>query len=123
MHTEFFYENREKIRLIIILGDDMLAYMSARPDVKDLKKYIKVNFNMISKSIINDTYGTFCHMLSYKMQSEGRCGLGPDYVYLDQKYELLSTTYDEDVVHEIAELRSMSYAMIIGNTPEIAKLV
>lgn len=109
---------------MVVLGDDMLLFMHDKPQFDNLKKYIRVNFNMISKSMVSEEFGTFCHMHAYKdHDTVGKVGIGPDYIYLRYKYEILSNTYDPTVLKDVVQLRAMSYSMTLGNTPEVQALI
>lgn len=59
-HCQFVVRNQAMIEAMIFLGDDMIGFMKAKPNVEKLKKEIATQFNILSKSTYNEDYGTYC---------------------------------------------------------------
>lgn len=116
VHARFYYDNMDKIEVVFLLGDDNAAVMNAQPNDKKLRKFIADNFNMKSKNEYNTYGGTFCQMAIYK-DALGKPGLGPDFVRLKNKFEVTSGKTTPDDLNLL--MRTMSYAMFIGDTPEM----
>lgn len=60
VHAQFTIDNRCKIELMLLLGDDNLTIMNEYPNIKNLRNEIELYFNMQSKFVINSKFGTFC---------------------------------------------------------------
>nr|UNI73829.1 MAG: RNA-dependent RNA polymerase [brine shrimp endornavirus 2] len=120
VHAKFFREHKTITRLILLLGDDMLAVMSRLPNYKHLKKEISTKFNMQSKETINQYHGSFCNMIAYRLL-DGRMEVGPDIVRLKYRYEVTSGVSDKDPVKMFA--RAISYIYMIGMTREVEEII
>lgn len=60
VHADYVIANWNIIELMLKLGDDLADMLNDYPNVKDLPRYTRVNFNMISKQEISEDYGNFC---------------------------------------------------------------
>jgi len=106
--------------LMLLLGDDNI--MICKPPIT--KKEIELNsarhYNMQSEASVRADHGGFLRMLIYR-NNTGRLECAPDLVRLRRRFECLngvSESTDENV-----KMRAMSYACMIGSTPELEKLV
>jgi hypothetical protein len=118
-HAKFVSKNQELVTFVMMLGDDNCVGMLDNTDVKTFQRYISNNFNMVAKSSVG-RIGDFCHFVVYKTQS-GYWEIGPDYVRLKNRYEV--TNGASEMSDENMRMRSMSYAMTVGATPEILSLI
>lgn len=60
VHAEFIIINISRIKLILMLGDDILIFCNATLNVSGLKNRISEYFNMKAISITRDRFGSFC---------------------------------------------------------------
>jgi hypothetical protein len=119
VHCEFVKRNDENIKLMLMLGDDVLIMMERKPDVKWLSAHTKRMHNMTSKPYLSQDCGLFCCMIAFKNQL-GSCDLGPDVVRLKYRFEVtngVSQATEENII-----ARCQSYACMIGKTVEMENL-
>jgi hypothetical protein len=119
-NAEFVVKNNNIITFFMLLGDDNAVGLTEFYQVDKVKRNLRDNFNMIAKPTINRHFGDFCHFLIYRTCS-GYWELGPDYVRLRNRYEVTNGIAEATPENMIA--RTMSYAMTVGNTPEIQTLI
>jgi hypothetical protein len=119
-HAEFVYNNRDKITFVLILGDDNCIGLTMPAAHKMLRRVIADEFNMVSKSEITEGFGEFCHFLVYKT-NHGYWEMGPDFVRLKHRFEV--TNGVSEATDDNLTLRTMSYAMSLGATPEVINLI
>lgn len=120
VHSQFVITNQSSINCMLILGDDMLIICNRRPSIKNLRNDIAVNFNMQSKDNYFDNGGQFCSMIAYKT-IDNRCELGPDFVRMKFRYEVTNGVHkstDNNVL-----MRAASYLYMLGNLPNVRKVV
>nr|UNI73825.1 MAG: RNA-dependent RNA polymerase [brine shrimp endornavirus 1] len=120
VHAKFFKRNKELIKLIVFLGDDMLAMLSGRPDSKNLRNYIAVKFNMQSKESISEHVGSFCNFVAYNMDND-HAEFGPDLVRLAYRYEVTNGAHESTPEKLFA--RSISYLFLIGGTKDVIEIL
>lgn len=75
---------------------------------------------MICKPSYNEDFGTFCQFLIYNNECGG-CEMGPDYIRLKNRFEVTNGAHEAN--SENMQMRSMSYAMTLGDTPEIKQII
>jgi hypothetical protein len=119
-HAKFVFDNYQKIERIFMVGDDNLMVCNGKPFAKGLKEYIATNFNMRSKENLNAHVADYCCFLVYKTW-DGRAEMGPNIVRMRHKYELTSGKPMKS--NAILKLKSMSYCMMLGNTPEVQSII
>jgi len=119
-HSRFVQMNKSTIKLCLILGDDNLMLGTQFQGFKDLRRNIEMFYNMQSKSNLSLHHGTFCSLVAYK-RIDGTCEFGPDWVRLKRRFEIPNGVHE--VAGENLEMRSMSYAMMIGALPAMTKVV
>jgi hypothetical protein len=120
VHSEFVRENRANIECMLILGDDNLMMLNMKPNVVNLRKQIRVRYNMESKAELSDTNGAFCANIAY-IDNDGNPGLGPDIIRMKYKYEVPNGISDCNA--ENAKLKAMSYCMQLGDLPQVRELI
>jgi UDP:flavonoid glycosyltransferase YjiC (YdhE family) len=118
-HMHLFNKNKAIINLMMVLGDDMLCLTSQDPDVAGLRKQIERRYNMQSKSKVDQHQGTFCCMIAYKTK-DGLTEMGPDYIRLRRRFEVTNGVHE--ATEENMNMRSMSYAMMLGPIPQVTSL-
>jgi hypothetical protein len=120
VHTEFVIDNINNIKVMLVLGDDNAAVLDKLPSKKHLKHHIATKYNMASKEQVSKDYATFCSMIMGKSITGG-VELGPDYVRLKNRFEVTNGVGEATDINFV--MRSMSYAMMIGNTKEIKEWI
>jgi hypothetical protein len=105
---------------MLILGDDNLMMLNMKPNVVNLRKQIRVRYNMESKAELSDTNGAFCANIAY-IDNDGNPGLGPDIIRMKYKYEVPNGISDCNA--ENAKLKAMSYCMQLGDLPQVRELI
>jgi UDP:flavonoid glycosyltransferase YjiC (YdhE family) len=118
-HAEFIIKQDKLIEFVLMLGDDNSMGFKSKPTVKNLRKNIRDNFNMLSKDETTEV-GVFCQFLVYNTP-EGFNEVGPDYIRLKNRFEV--TNGVGEVNEENLKMRAMSYAMTLGATPEVTHLI
>lgn len=103
-----------------MLGDDNLALQTKMIDDKDLKKTIKLQYNMLSKNSNFTNGGEFCGMIAYK-RPDGTAGLGPNFKRLRNRYECMSGKTESTM--EMLDLKAMSVLMTLGSNDRTEKIV
>ncbi|AGY34962.1 polyprotein [Rhizoctonia cerealis alphaendornavirus 1] len=120
VHADLVINNRDKIQLILLLGDDNLMLCSTFLDLQKFRKDTKERYNMEVKPDSNSTHGTFIQLIAYHTP-EGTCELAPDWIRLTRRFEV--TNGVSEATDENLEARCMSYCMMLGNLPEVQSLV
>ncbi|CAA04392.1 ORFA+B [Vicia faba alphaendornavirus] len=87
VHSSFVIEHRQAIKLMFVLGDDNITFMSAEPNLTKYKRLMSERYNMRSKPQVSRNVGTFCSLLCYR-NSFGHCEVGPDFVRLRHRFEV-----------------------------------
>jgi len=111
-HAGFTLRNKERIRLMTILGDDNMAASKGKPNISTLRREIEDKYNMQSKARVSDKVGTFCSMIVY-FDRDGRLELGPDFVRLKRRYEV--TNGVSEATGANVDARNMSYLSMLGS--------
>lgn len=119
-HAKVICDNAEYVNFTLILGDDMAVNANKGFDPGNIELDTQTNFNMVCKPHINAKFGTFCQLLIYPTDGN-KNEVGPDFVRLRLKFEVTggSSLIDPNNI----EMRSMSYAMMLGDTPEVVEMV
>nr|UIA10507.1 polyprotein [Alphaendornavirus sp.] len=120
VHADLVINNKEKIQLILLLGDDNLMLCSTFLDLQKFRKDTKERYNMEVKPDSNSTHGTFIQLIAYHTP-EGTCELAPDWIRLARRFEV--TNGVSEATDENLEARCMSYCMMLGDLPEVQQLV
>jgi hypothetical protein len=119
VHLEFIKTHYSTIKLVFMLGDDILVMLSDKPDVRNLGKHTKEAHNMKSTQRLSNVSGVFCCMIGYK-NSNGSAEIGPDFLRLRYRFELTNGVSQANP--ENIEARCQSYACMLGKTPEMIHL-
>jgi hypothetical protein len=120
VHSRFMIENDDKIKFVLLLGDDNLAGLSEPVSLNTLRRTIADNFNMQSKDNLYKDCGTFCQMIAYRAE-HGGCELAPDYIRLRNRYEVTNGAHEVDDLN--MTMRAMSYSMMLGDIHDVRRLV
>jgi hypothetical protein len=120
VHQEFVSRNYSTIKLVLMLGDDILVMLDQKPSTHWLDKHTKHSHNMKSTQRLSDTSGLFCCMIAYR-NSNGGAEIGPDYVRLRYRFEV--TNGISEANPENIEARCQSYACMVGRTNEMLATV
>jgi hypothetical protein len=119
VHAKFVSRNKPFIELITILGDDMLVVANKKLETGKLRSEIANLFNMQSKDVWNDDFGTFCQLVAYKTPYHN-AGLGPDLVRLKRRYEV--TNGQHEINTTLLDMRAQSYLCMIGANPDTEEI-
>ncbi|AOV81681.1 polyprotein [Ceratobasidium endornavirus D] len=120
IHADMMIKNREHIKIVLVLGDDNLMVVDTVLDLRGYKKKAAEYYNMHMTPHSSEHYGTFCQMIAY-FTPEGTAEIGPDYMRLTRRYEV--TNGVSEASPENLTARAMSYAMWLGDIPEVQQLV
>jgi hypothetical protein len=120
VHEEFIRKHDYTIKLVFMLGDDILVMSENKPDVTWLAKHTKESHNMKSTQRLSNVSGLFCCMIAYK-NAFGSAELGPDYLRLRYRFEVTNGVGEATKAN--LESRCQSYACMLGKTPEVEQLV
>ncbi|UYL94274.1 MAG: putative polyprotein [Hallsjon virus] len=119
VHKRLFKENKNRIKLMLVLGDDNLILSEGKLQVKWLRDYIEGHWNMQSKPNNFENHGTFCCMVAYN--TETNCGLGPDWVRLKRRYEVTNGVHEATA--ELIKARGMSYLQMLGAMEDTIRIL
>jgi len=118
VHADWVIANYAIILLMVLLWDDNSAIIKSEPS-KPSRKTIAQKYNMQSSATVLRNHSTFLRMIIYP-NSYGTHDVGPDYIRLRNRFEV--TNGAASITPEGIEARCMSYAMWLGNTPEIEQI-
>ncbi|AZT88617.1 polyprotein [Morchella importuna endornavirus 2] len=120
VHMRFVKKMDTNMKMMLILGDDNIMVTTGAITEKDISLNSARHFNMVSEPFVHERYGTFLRNMVYK-NSNNQIELGPDFVRLRRKFEVLngvSEANDENIM-----MRSMSYAIMMGAIPRLLSVV
>ncbi len=120
VHRKLAQQAGNNLKLFLILGDDGLMFTEEMVDVHKLNAEMKTKHNMMCKPRVSQQVGTFCCMLVAKNHL-GQFSLGPDYVRMRRRFEVTNGVSESTDANLAA--RTMSYAMMLGATPEVMNMV
>ncbi|UTQ50501.1 MAG: polyprotein (domains: methyltransferase - helicase - caspase/glycosyltransferase - RNA-dependent RNA polymerase) [Plant associated alphaendornavirus 1] len=120
VHRRITQQLQDSLRLFLLLGDDGLMLLDSWINVDHLNTELKHHHNMMCKPYISTKVGTFCCMLLTKNHL-GISTLGPDFIRMKRRFEVTNGVSEPNDVN--MQARAMSYAMMLGRTPEVAALI
>ncbi|AZT88615.1 polyprotein [Gyromitra esculenta endornavirus 1] len=88
VHMRFVKEQGNNLKMMVVLGDDNLMICKAGVTESDILKNSAAHFNQISKPHVDTVGGGYLRMICY-MNSNGVMEMGPDFVRLRRKHEVL----------------------------------
>jgi len=119
-HSRWYARNKASIELMIVLGDDFLAFTHHRTDLRRMRREIADYYNMHSTSLQSGVAGSFLQMLIYR-NSTGSFECGPNIHRIYNKFQVtngISLATEENFL-----ARAMSYCMMLGDSPAVRKII
>ncbi|UHM27586.1 MAG: RNA-dependent RNA polymerase [Sanya endornavirus 1] len=112
VHNRFVARNKDKIAMILFLGDDIVMLCKQLVNVNRHGTETKTLYNMESKISINKHAGGFLSMIVYNIN--GNTGIGPYYRRLRHRYSVVNYTYKQEDARDKLEARTLSYCFMLG---------
>ncbi|BBZ90073.1 polyprotein [Brown algae endornavirus 1] len=119
-HMDLVERLSTRLILMLILGDDNAFLVDGEIDTVTLRRWIADKCNMFSKAKSFKNVCQFCSMLLYKTTDE-RLELGPNLVRMKRRFEVTNGVHK--LTDNNAEMRAMSYAMMLGKDQQLDELV
>jgi len=122
VHNRFYRKNKNRIILVMLLGDDIIFLSNHLLDVKNHGTETKELYNMVSKVSQRMRVGGFLSMLVHTIND--KVELCPHFRRCRHRFSVCNYSFSELERQEKIESRTLSYCFMLGNIKqniEIAK--
>lgn len=106
--------------MILFLGDDSVFLLDNEVNTENLRKHIKLSHNMLSKATTHTIGAVFTRLILHR-NDRGTVSVGPDFIRLCRRYEVLNRTGPND--EESEKLRKISYCCMIGLSEDTKEII
>jgi UDP:flavonoid glycosyltransferase YjiC (YdhE family) len=119
VRANWVLRNASYITFTLKLGDDFLAAMTTKVDVKQYEREAKQYWNMVAKAECKPSCGTICCMLVIT-DSMGHPHLVPDITRLYHRYQVTNGIHKINTTS--LDSRRMAYLAMLGKCPETIRI-
>jgi hypothetical protein len=121
VHNRFYARNKDKIRLMYVLGDDNIMFCDGHLNVSMHGTETKTIYNIVSKVSQREFVGEYLSMLGHTLG--GTITFCPNFKRLRHRYSVCNYSFAEAERQEKIAMRNLSYYLMLGNISTAAKVI